>query len=242
MNENVIFWVGSNALGIILGSFYTVCIERFIRGESIVRPLFSHCPACGKRLKVYELAPIFSYFFLRGRCSSCHTKISLFYPAIECITGCIFVLLAWKFGPSVQFGIYLVFFSMLIIASGIDVKVMLLPDWITLGCALPAFLCAIFILHVPWEQSLAGAVIGFISFWLLRELYRKIRRIEGLGFGDAKLMLFIGALCGVRALPDIVLTASVGALLFSAAIGRKKLSFGPFLSAGTFIWVMSRSC
>lgn len=238
MNEKTIFLISSTVSGVILGSFYTVCIDRFIRGESIIHPLFSHCPDCGKQLKPYELVPIFSYFFLRGRCSSCNGKIGLFYPVVEFGTGAIVALLALRFGPTIQFGVYLFFFSLLIIASGIDFKIMIIPDWITLGATLPAILCAVFLLRLPWAQSLAGGAVGFFSFWLLRALYRKIRHTEGLGLGDAKLILFIGTLCGIKALPDIVLIASGSALLFSLVVKQKKLFFGPFLSIGAFVSVI----
>ena len=112
---------GAAILGLILGSFYNVCIFRYISGESVVFPP-SHCPHCLHRLAWYELLPVVSYLCLRGRCSYCGVRISLQYPLIELLSGAVAGALAWRFGLGPAFVVHLAAAGVLIVASGIDAK------------------------------------------------------------------------------------------------------------------------
>ena len=101
-------------IGTVFGSFYNVVGYRIPNNESIVFP-GSHCTKCGHELKFYELIPIFSYIFLKGKCHKCHDKISLFYPFFEFLTGLLFALSYVSYGFSLELIIVLTFISMMII-------------------------------------------------------------------------------------------------------------------------------
>ena len=232
-------------LGLVLGSFCNVCIWRHISGESIVYPP-SHCPECGHRLRAWELVPLLSWMALRGRCASCRQPISLRYPLVEALTALVAALLAWRFGPSPAFAALLALSCAFITASGIDALSFILPDRYTLGTALPALLCSVFLLGMPWGESLAGGLIGAGVFWLVQTLFKHLRGVDGLGFGDVKLMLPLGFLTGPWLLPLTVLAAGLSALAFAlpAALLRGselrglRVPFGPFLCLGAFVSLM----
>lgn len=238
---NVQFGLIVGFLGLFLGSFYNVCIDRTISGESLSWPP-SHCTACGGRLRFWELIPVVSWVMLGGKCARCKTKLSLAYPLVEILTAVILGLVAWRFGPSRAFAVYFVFSSLYLIASGIDARICILPDVITLGCAAVAPFVAIFVLNQPWESVVAGGLIGAGVFWLLGEIYRRRTGVDGMGLGDVKLMLSIGFLCGVAQLPLVVLVAAVAALiafimakLCGKDIAQLRMPFGPFLCAAAWV-------
>ena len=113
--------------GLVLGSFYTVVGERMPEGKSIITPP-SHCPNCGHVLKFYELIPVFSFIFLRGKCSKCKSKIPVLSTLIELLTGILFLISFLVFGISIKFFIALVFISMLMIIIVSDIRYMLIDD------------------------------------------------------------------------------------------------------------------
>ena len=226
-------------LGLVLGSFCNVCIWRHISGESIVCPP-SHCPQCGCRLRPWELVPLLSWLALRGRCAHCRQPISLRYPLVEAACAAIAALLAWRFGPSPAFAAMLALSCAFVIASGIDALTLTLPDRYTLGTALPALLCSVSLLGMPWQESLAGGLIGAGALWLVQSLFKLLRGVDGLGFGDVKLMLPLGFLTGPWLLPLAVLAAGLSALAFclpaallrGAELRGLRVPFGPFLCLG----------
>ena len=228
--------LGAAILGLILGSFYNVCINRYVSGESILFPP-SHCPYCLHWLKWYELIPLVSYLCLRGRCSYCGVRISLKYHLIELLSGAVAGALAWRFGLGPDFAVYLTAAGVLIVASGIDARIGILPDVLLLPATLIAIPAGALLGH-GWLATLSGCLLGGGSFWLLSVLYRRFRGRDGLGLGDAKLMALLGALAGPLALPSIVLIASLSALAFSLMArhtASDSLPFGPWLSAGFFL-------
>ncbi|MFP4399749.1 MAG: prepilin peptidase [Desulfonatronovibrio sp.] len=240
-----IFYPASVVIGLCLGSFYNVCIHRFLSGQSIVWP-GSHCPACGHSLSWWENIPLISYAFLRGRCSSCSQTISLRYPVVESISGILSLLLAVKFGPELPYIIYLFFCGLLIIASFIDLELFILPDIITLPGAALAF-GASFFLPISWQASLLGALIGAGFFLFLQKSYQTIKKIEGLGTGDIKLMLMLGALTGWQGLPVMIFLSAVLGLLGALFYMKKSrntqamqtpVPFGPFLALGAVIYIL----
>jgi len=231
-------------LGLVLGSFYSVCASRGVEETSIVHPP-SHCPLCGRRLKWRELLPLISYLLLRGRCAGCGERISLLYPLIELASAAWAVLLALQFGPTYWFLAFLALGGLYIVASAIDFKVYLLPNYLTypaavLGIAIGAFHPAV----GPWLAGL-GAAAGFGVFWLLAAGYRLAKGMDGLGGGDVKLMLSIGGALGVTGLPYAVLIGSLAALLASPFYvlgpGRGRtmpIPFGPFLCFGAMVQIL----
>ena len=232
-------------LGVCLGSFYNVCIHRYLTGETVNRPRRSYCPHCKATLTWAENIPLLSYVLLLGRCRHCKGRISPRYPAVEAISGLISLALALEFGLGWPWLVLMIFAGMLIVASFIDFSIYILPDGITLTGAALAWPAAVFVLGVPWLDSLLGALIGAGFFWLLQIFYRRFRGIEGMGTGDIKLMLMLGALTGWPLLPFTVLAAALTSLcasLYYLARDRQGMQtavpFGPFLSLGAMLAVL----
>lgn len=150
---------GAAILGLILGSFYNVCIFRYISGESVVFPP-SHCPHCLHRLKWYELVPVVSYLCLRGRCSYCGGKISLQYPLVELLSGAVAGAIAWRFGLGPDFAVYLIAAGVLIVASGIDARIGILPDVLLLPATLLAIPAGALVLGHGWLATLSGCLLA----------------------------------------------------------------------------------
>jgi leader peptidase (prepilin peptidase)/N-methyltransferase len=231
-------------LGLCLGSFYNVCIHRFLAGESIIWP-GSHCPKCGHGLALWENIPVISYLLLRGRCRECGVWISPRYPVVELISGLITAFLAYRFGLSWSWIVYLALAGVLITASFIDLEAYILPDMLTLPGAGLA-LGASFVLPISWPDAFIGAGAGFALFWSLQYGYKVIKGREGLGGGDVKLMLMLGALVGWQGLPLTIFLASclgLAASLFYLYRDRNKgmqtrIPFGPFLALGTYIYLL----
>ena len=179
-------------LGTILGSFYNVVGYRLPKGESIVSPP-SHCPNCNHRLKFWELLPILSFIFQRGKCTSCKQKISWFYPIFEFSCGLVFALAFLSFGLSWKLLIALTFISMLIIVMVSDYIYMIIPDEVLLFFGITL---SIEILFIDGYQSLlvslGNGCIATLFIYLLKMLGDLIFKKESMGGGDLKLMFVIG--------------------------------------------------
>ena len=242
------FIPAATLLGLLLGSFYNVCIHRYVSGESILFPP-SHCPHCNQRLRFWELIPVLSYLLLRGQCARCHKPIHIRYPLVELLSGLTSGLLAWRFGPTLAFPVYLVFTGMLIVASGIDLECFILPDGITLGGTVLAVPAAIFALGMDWTDALLGGLVGGGTFLAVLLVFKRLRGVDGMGFGDVKLMLMLGVLCGPLGLPLITLVAGVSALAAflliaclmprEAPLREMPIPFSPFLSLGAFVHILA---
>jgi len=255
--ENPVFWnlhlapvysVSIAAvLGLVAGSFYTVCIHRYVAGISVIRPLRSMCPHCGATLKWYDNIPLLSFLVLRGRCRQCRTAIGVFYPAVESVSMAWAVALALKFGLSFPWLVHMVFGGLFIVGGFIDFKLYILPNRITLGGAALALAVKALFGWAAFQGALLGACAGAGFFWVLQQFYRIVRKEEGLGTGDVKLMLCIGALVGVGGLPFTILTAAFSALAASGVYmglpgGRglkTRIPFGPFLCFGAMLHILA---
>ena len=229
-------------VGISLGSFYNVVIYRFQRGMSLLFPS-SHCPVCKHSIKWYDNIPIISYLLLRGRCRYCGTRISLRYPLVELSTGVLALLCTIKWGITLSALVFFIFFSLLLILSIIDWDTFTLPDSLTLGGLAFGILTSLIREDFHILDSLLGAFVGGFSFLLIYLYYVKFRRMEGLGFGDVKLMAFIGSIVGVKGVLYSVFLGSFLGLAYALPIVIRNKSlqfaipFGPFLSLGCF-WGM----
>lgn len=231
--------------GLMLGSFYNVCIHRYLTGQSVVLPA-SHCPKCGHALSWWENIPLLSFLLLRGRCRTCAESISWRYPIVEAVSGLWALLLALQFGLGWPWLVYMVVGGMLIIMSFIDFQEFILPDVFTLPGAVLAFAGSTLLVGMPWLDSLLGALIGAGAFWLLQKGYYLLRGVEGLGTGDIKLMLMLGALVGWQGLPVMIflaaftaLAASLGYMAKNAHQGMQtRIPFGPFLSLGAMLQIL----
>lgn len=229
--------------GLILGSFYSVCASRYGTEKTITRPARSQCPHCDHQLTARENIPLLSFLMQKARCTHCHERIPLFYPMIE-LTSMVWAVLATLHATTpFEWSALMVIGGICIVASAIDLRTFILPDILTYSGAV-VVLGASFagILQVDFMQSLLGAGIGAFALWAIAAVYKLIRKIDGLGFGDVKFMLMLGALVGLDYLSIFILVASVCALVFSfiALWGKKDMSttyipFGPFLAAGALI-------
>jgi leader peptidase (prepilin peptidase)/N-methyltransferase len=230
-------------LGCCLGSFYNVVIHRLPRGMSLVRPA-SHCPVCLHPVSFYDNLPVISYLVLMGRCRRCKAHISPRYPLVEILTGGLAVLLFRKYGLHQQVFIEFFFVSLLIIITFIDLDTYTVPDVLSLSGIVAGFAFSFFSFRLSWMESLLGIVLGGGLFYLIAVGYQAVRKQEGLGGGDIKLLGMIGAFVGWSGVVFTILVASVAGVLVGFIVmrrTRKGLStmvpFGPFLSLGAVCYI-----
>lgn len=178
--------------GTVIGSFYNVLGYRLPKKESIVFPS-SHCPNCNHQLNFFDLFPIFSYIFLKGKCRYCKQKISIIYPLIELLTGILFVISYHIFGFSIEFAIALIFSSVAVITIVSDTRYMIINDEILIIGSI-AILILTFIdkgLNVTLDKFFQG-LISFGLFFIIKLAADYSFKKEAMGGGDVKLMFVIG--------------------------------------------------
>lgn len=264
MNERLpadllVFWIiGAALAGLLFGSFLNVCIYRIPRDLSVVAPR-SFCPECGKQIAWYDNVPILSYALLRGVCRRCGNRIGLRYPLVELMTAALFGWVAGRYGYTIETLKWLVFEALLVALFWIDLEERLLPDELTLGGAAAGFCFAIFAMvpgllgelllpgpHLVWRSVLnavLGGVLLAVPLWLIGAAYRRLRRREGLGFGDVKLVLLIGIYLGFeKGVIALMIGAIAGSVLgiIYIVLTRKdastyELPLGTFLCAGAML-------
>ena len=235
------FFIGScvAVFGLILGSGVTALSWRVPRGESWVHGR-SRCPGCGHVLGALDLVPVLSWLASRGRCRHCAARVSVRYPATE-LACAAWAVLAWRhLGLVPAYPFVLVWGCLLVALVLIDYDVQLLPDALTL----PGFACALAaaLLGPGARHALLGIAAGAGLLWLVSEVYFRVRKIEGLGFGDVKLAAMFGALLGAPLTLLTVFLAAfagslVGAWLMLRGRGgmRTALPFGVFLAPAAMI-------
>ncbi|WP_223232385.1 A24 family peptidase [Marinomonas arctica] len=195
-----------------------------------VRQRRSQCMSCHHLLAWQDLIPILSYVFLKGRCRYCKKNISYRYPIIECLHIMCCLPLPWLTDGAFQLVLHTIVMSTLLTAASIDMKHKLLPD----ECNLLVVACAL-LLHLSLdtlENSVLGLLVGFSLICGLRQCCLVIRRYEGIGLGDAKLVAALGAWLGLSNLSALLLCASLSGILYTILInqnGSKQIAFGPFL-------------
>jgi leader peptidase (prepilin peptidase)/N-methyltransferase len=221
-------------LGLSVGSFLNVCIHRLPRGESILTPP-SRCPECGRLIRWYENVPVVSYLALGGRCRGCRGRISPMYPLVEIATAVIFVLHFWRFGWQPLLAPRLTFAAALITLFVTDLRQMILPNAITIPGIVAGFLFAL-VLPPGWHDSLAGIVIGGLVPTAILYFYLWIRRVEGMGGGDIKLLAMVGAFLGSKlVLLTIVLSSFLGSIVGLLLMVTRRGTLESKLPFGTFI-------
>ncbi len=199
----------------------------------------SACPHCGHVLRVWENLPLLSYLLLRGRCSQCKTRLGFRYPLLELSSAALALAAFVAFGAT---GAALAAFGLcatLLAMSAIDVDTHLLPDSMTLPLLWAGLIVNFNVVFASLHDAVIGAIAGYLVLWCVHWLFKMVRGVEGMGYGDFKLLAALGAWLGWAALPQIVLIAAVtGAAvgLMATWIGRMRfeepLPFGPFLAAG----------
>lgn len=239
--------------GLAVGSFLNVCIFRVPRDLSVVHPR-SFCPSCESPVAWYDNIPVFSFFYLRGRCRHCQQPIGASYVLVELVTAVAFVAVIARYGVSLAAAKWTIYECLLIVLFWTDWQERILPDEFTIGGSVVGLVFA-FLVAVPgilgefllssrgWRSeslfnSVAGGVFASLPIWLIGFLYEKVRKREGLGFGDVKLLLLLGVFLGPEnALSALTLGATAGVLFGLLQILVRKeawtyaLPFGSFLSA-----------
>jgi leader peptidase (prepilin peptidase)/N-methyltransferase len=202
----------------------------------------SHCPHCAKPLAAHENIPLLSFLWLRGRCSACQSAISPRYPAVELLSALLSAVVAHRFGPEVQVLPALLLTWALLALSFIDAEHQLLPDAITLPMLWLGLLLSVFRVFTDSTAAILGAVAGYLSLWLVYQLFKWLTGREGMGYGDFKLLALLGAWLGWEHLPQIILLSSlVGAVAGLTLIAltrrdhRQPIPYGPYLAAAGWI-------
>ncbi len=231
-------------IGLAVGSFLNVVRYRLPRKIGFAWDR-SKCPNCKVEIQWFDNIPVVSYIILRGKCRNCNWHIPLIYPALEIMTAICF-LLVWRFFAPLEAIAYSIMVCLLIVCGAIDLELGIIPDKITLpglmlGLGFSFTLLRSNFQGSPLLQSLLGAGVGAGVLLVIAIAYRLIRKIEGMGMGDVKLMAMIGSFVGVRlALVTILVAALAGAIVGLILIIWKKkgfrqsLPFGVFLSPSAF--------
>ncbi|QMT31227.1 prepilin peptidase [Alysiella filiformis] len=202
----------------------------------------SRCGNCGSPVRPWQNMPIISWLILRGKCASCHTPISIRYPLVELLTGLLFALVAWQYGwsPITVWGC--LFTAFVIALTFIDADTQYLPDQLTMPLIWLGFLFNWHTGFISLEQAMLGAVVGYMSLWILSNAYKLWRGVDGMGGGDFKLLAAVGAWTGLQNLAVIVLMAAcvgIVAGLIKRVAKQQPMAFGPCLAiAGwiVFVW------
>ena len=227
-------------LGLAFGSFLNVCIYRLPLGLSVVTPR-SACPQCKHPIALYDNVPVLSWLILGGRCRHCKAHISARYLTIELLTGALFLACYWFFGPTLSTLKYCTFAFLLLGLIFTDAETKLLPDKMTLpGLALGVLFSLLVpvndlasqflpgMVNLPFSgelsmrivslvDSLLGAVLGASFIYGAGAIYLRWRGMEGMGFGDVKLMAMVGAFLGMKLTVFTIFTASIAGSAFGLA-------------------------
>jgi len=231
-------------LGLCVGSFLNVCIARLPEEQSIVSPP-SHCPRCDTRIHWYDNIPLLSYIMLRGRCRSCAEPISIRYPIVEAMTAGLALLIVRSGFTPLETFLYFAIGCAMIVISFIDIDHYIIPDAITLPSILVAPPAALIVGHISVRDSVLGIIVGGGLLWVVAVLYQKIRKQEGMGLGDVKLLAMIGGLLGWQAVLFTLLVGSlVGSVIGLIVIVVRRggfgmeIPFGPFLAFGAMLYAL----
>ena len=207
----------------------------------------SACPHCQHQLTALENIPVISWLALRGKCSNCKAPISPRYPLVELLTAALSVLVVWQFGSGWQGLGGLLLLYTLIALTFIDFDTQLLPDDLTYPLLWAGLLLNVNSTYVSLHSAVIGAAAGYLALWSIYWAYKLLRKREGMGYGDFKLLAALGAWLGWTMLPAIVLMASlVGSVVGIAlmVLNRRGLDyqipFGPYLAAAGLICFLYR--
>jgi leader peptidase (prepilin peptidase)/N-methyltransferase len=234
--------------GGIWGSFANVCIYRLPKNKSIITGR-SSCPNCKKKIIWYDNIPLLSFILLMSKCRFCKKPIDLQYFTVELITAISFVSIYYFFGLTLTALLLLILSVFFIIIFFIDLKHFIIPNELTF----PLMIIGFFKSFDPnlnqtifpnYINSLIGGVFGYLIIWLIIFFYKKVRKKEGMGLGDAKLLAVIGFWFGWFSIPFTIFMSSVVALIFvvpSLINKSRKMSsqipFGPYIIIAAIFYV-----
>ena len=252
------------AFGLLVGSFLNVVIFRYPNlmkyqwtvqsrewlelepssepaPPGIVSPA-SRCGNCGASVKPWQNVPVISFLLLKGKCGSCSSSIGWRYPLVETLTGVLSAIVVYTFGWGLESAFGLLLTWVLVALAFIDIDHKLLPDdivlptlWLGLGLSLiPVF--------TDVRSSVIGAIVGYLIFWIVFQVFLRLTGKEGMGYGDFKLMSLLGAWLGWQYLPQIVLISTLVGSIFGVALmikqragGNTEIPFGPYIALAGWI-------
>ena len=233
-------------LGLLIGSFLNVCIYRIPRGENIAYPP-SHCTSCGNDIKPYDLIPVLSWIFLRGKCRNCREKISIRYALVELVTATLFLLTYFQYGMSIYLARYLILIPFLIVIAMIDydtMEVYTATTWlaIVLGIVL---LGVNFYVREPVATYVYGGLLGAGTIIFIILLSKLMLGTEGMGWGDAEICGLCGMFLGLKLTLlmmffSFIIGGAIGIYLLGIKKknGRSEMPFGPSIIMATFLMII----
>ena len=241
--ENFIL-ISCAIFGAIFGSFLNVCIFRLPNEESIVQPR-SKCPNCERIIPWYLNIPIISYVSLLGKCRYCKFRISIRYLIVEVLACFVAIEVYRHIGLSIEALIWFLFCCSLIVIAFIDISHRIIPNIISLPGIVIGFLFSFTNNFISPIESILGILLGGGSLYAIAVVYKKIRKIDGMGMGDVKLLGMIGAFLGWQSLLFVVLISSLsGSIIGLSFILANRLDlkyqipFGTFLAFSAIIYLL----
>ena len=241
-----IFAISIFILGLLIGSFLNVCIYRIPKGESIAYPP-SHCTSCGNNIKSYDLIPVISWIFLRGKCRNCGEKISIRYALVEFTTAILFLLTYFQYGISIYLVRYLILIPFLIVIAMIDydtMEVYTTTTWIAIAMGI-VLLGVNFYLGEPVATYIYGGLLGAGTITFIILLSKLILGTEGMGWGDAEICGLCGLFLGFKLTLmmmffSFIIGGVIGVYLlsFKKKNGRSEMPFGPSIIMATFLMMI----
>jgi leader peptidase (prepilin peptidase)/N-methyltransferase len=222
-------------IGAVLGSFLNVVIYRLPLGLSIATPR-SACPKCARPLRWFDNIPVFSYVALRGACRRCGWRIPVRYPLVELISALSAGAIGWYYGATLQALWLFAFVAIMIAITFIDWAHQIIPDPLSLGGVALGWIGAAVCLEISFVDSLIGSAVGGGLILLIACLYKWIRKVDGMGGGDVKLMAMIGAFLGWKMILPVLFVAALFGSLYGVYLmrgggtGKSAVAFGSFLA------------
>ncbi len=238
-------------LGGLWGSFANVCIYRLPKGKGVVSGR-SHCPKCKKEIVWQDNIPIISYLILKGKCRKCKRKISSQYPMVEMINILLFLIIYFLFGISLTTILLMILSLSFLITFFIDLKHFIIPNSLTFSMMILGFIKSfdpnLNSIFPNYINSLIGGLFGYGVIFSIIFFYKQIRKKEGMGLGDAKLLAVIGFWFGWIAIPFVLFLSSIFALVFVIPDLIKKnkkmtsqIPFGPYIILATIFYLVFRN-
>ena len=237
-------------LGALWGSFANVCIFRLPKEKGVVSGR-SYCPKCKKKIVWYDNIPIISFFLLGGKCRKCKKSISIQYVIVEAINIVSFITIYYFFGISIITVLLMMLSLSFLIIFFIDLEHFIIPNVLTFPMMIVGFLKS-FDPNLPslfpnYINSLVGGLFGYGVIWSIIYFYKQLRKKEGMGFGDAKLLAVVGFWFGWISIPFVLFLSSVLALLWVAPDLIKKskkltsqIPFGPYIILASILFFVSK--
>ena len=237
-------------LGALWGSFANVCIFRLPKEKGVVSGR-SHCPKCKKKIVWYDNIPIISFFLLGGKCRKCKKSISIQYVIVEAINIVSFITIYYFFGISIITVLLMMLNLSFLIIFFIDLEHFIIPNVLTFPMMIVGFLKS-FDPNLPslfpnYINSLIGGLFGYGVIWSIIYFYKQLRKKEGMGLGDAKLLAVVGFWFGWISIPFVLFLSSVLALLWVAPDLIKKskkltsqIPFGPYIILASILFFISK--